>query len=102
MLQDMHAPVNDRRMRLDSIQRDMAAALSNRVAGGKAKLAGLSAGLHAMSPLKVLGRGYAIAKSSSGVVTSVSQLDLGEEVDVMLADGALHCRINGKEERTWQ
>ena len=102
MLQDMRAPIDDRRMRLDSIQRDMAAALERKTKNGRMALARLSAGLHAMSPLKVLGRGYAIAKGESGVVSSVAQTAAGEKIDVMLADGVLRCQINDKEERTWQ
>lgn len=102
MLQDMRAPIDDRRMRLDSIQRDMAAALERRIKNIRMELAKLSAGLHAMSPLKVLGRGYAIAKGESGVVSSVAQTAAGEKIDVMLADGVLRCQINDKEERTWQ
>lgn len=102
MLQDMRAPIDDRRMRLDSIQRDMAAALERKTKNGRMKLAKLSAGLDAMSPLKVLGRGYAIAKGESGVVSSVAQTAAGDNIDVMLADGVLRCQINDKEERTWQ
>lgn len=102
MLRDMKAPIDDRRMRLDSIQRDLAAALERGVKTGRVRLAELSAGLHAMSPLKVLSRGYAIARGESGVVASVAQAEPGEKLEVMLADGVLHCQINDKEERTWQ
>ena len=102
MLRDMRAPIDDRRMRLDSIQRDMAVALERGVKTGKARLAGLSSGLYAMSPLKVLGRGYAIAKKDGGVISSVAKISAGENIDVMLTDGVLRCQVNDKEERTWQ
>lgn len=102
MLRDMRAPIDDRRMLLDSMQRRMAAALERKTKSGHVKLARLSAGLHAMSPLKVLGRGYAITKDQTGVVSSVAQVGVGEHLDVMLADGVLHCQVNDKEERTWQ
>lgn len=102
MLQDMRAPIDDRRMLLDSMQRRMAAALDQQTKSGRVKLARLSAGLHAMSPLKVLGRGYAIAKGESGVVSSVEQAAPGANLDVMLSDGVLHCQVYGKEERSWQ
>ncbi len=102
MLQDMRAPIDDRRMLLDSLQHRMAIALERKTKHGRMELTKLSAGLHAMSPLKVLGRGYAITKGESGVVTSVTQTAAGEKLDVMLADGVLHCQVNEKEERTWQ
>lgn len=102
VLRDMHVTFDDRRLRLDSIQRDMVSALERQVKNGRTRLAGLSAGLHAMSPLRVLGRGYAIAKGGCGVISSVSQVTAGDKIDVMLADGVLYCQAEDKEERTWQ
>lgn len=102
MLQDMRAPIDDRRMRLDSLQRDLSEALENRVKQGRMKLTGLSAGLHAMSPLKVLGRGYAVAKNEQGVISSVKQTQSGDRLQVMLSDGVMDCLVEQKEERTWQ
>lgn len=102
MMKDMRAPINDRRMKLDSIQRDISAALERQVKQGRMKLTGLSSGLHAMSPLKVLGRGYAIAANEKGVIASVAQVEAEEKIDVMVSDGVLHCRVDHKEERTWQ
>lgn len=102
MLLDMSAPINDRYMRLDSIRRDISAALNEQIKLRRMKLAGLSSGLNAMSPLKVLGRGYALAKSENGVITSVTQIGAEEKLEVLLSDGVLHCQVKDKEERTWQ
>lgn len=102
MLRDMRAPIDDRRMRLDGLQRDMCITLERKMTNGRTKLAQLSAGLHAMSPLNVLSRGYAIAKGQTGILKSVAQVERHEEIDVMLSDGVLHCQIADKEERTWQ
>ena len=102
MLRDLRAPIDDRRMLLDSLQRRMAIALERKTKSCRMELGKYSAGLHAMSPLKVLGRGYAIAKGGAGVVSSVTQTAAGENIDVMLADGVLHCQVYDKEERTWQ
>lgn len=102
MLLDMRAPINDRYMRLDSIRRDISAALKEQIKWRRMKLAGLSSGLYAMSPLKVLGRGYALAKSEDGVIASVTQIGVEEKLEVLLSDGVLHCQVKDKEERTWQ
>jgi exodeoxyribonuclease VII large subunit len=102
MLQDMRAPIDDRRMKLDSIQRDLSAALEQKIKQGRMKLTGLSSGLHAMSPLKVLGRGYAVARNEAGVISSVTQTQPGENIRIMLSDGELNCQVDHKEERTWQ
>lgn len=102
MLRDLRAPIQDRRMLLDSVQRQLAGALRNQIKTRRMAMAGLSAGLDAMSPLKVLGRGYAIARNEGGVVSSVAQTAPGEELSVMVADGTLRCRVTEKEERSWR
>ena len=52
-----------------------------------------------MSPLKVLGRGYAMAQSEDGtVLRSVQQVNVGDKVSVQLAEGTLHCTVNEKGE----
>jgi len=102
MLCDMRAPIDDRRMRLDGLLRDMTIAMERTIINGGTKLAGLSAGLHAMSPLNVLSRGYAIAKGQTGILKSAAQVECGENIDVILSDGILHCQTVDKEERIWQ
>ena len=55
--------------------------------------------LDAMSPLKVLARGYAMAQKDSGeVVRSVNQVELGERITVSLSDGKLSATVMNKEE----
>ena len=102
MLRDMRAPIQDRRLLLDSDQRRLAMALDRQIKARRTALARLSAGLDAMSPLKVLGRGYAIARKGDLVLTSVRQAEPGEPLEIMLSDGVLRCRTEEKEERTWQ
>ncbi len=102
VLRDGMAPINDRRLHLDSVQRAMAEAVLSRIKTGRMTLVGFAAALEALSPLKVLGRGYAIAKQGSNVVGSVLQAEPLDELDVLLSDGVLHCQVTGKENRTWQ
>ena len=60
--------------------------------GQQAALA--AARLHDLSPLAVLGRGYAIARTEDGaVVKSVEAAPPGTAVDVAVADGVLACRV---------
>jgi len=55
--------------------------------------------LDAMSPLKVLTRGYAISQKEDGtLLRSVSQVDLGERITVSLSDGTLSATIMGIKE----
>ncbi len=59
----------------------------------------VTAKLDAMSPLKVLTRGYAMAQKSDGtVVKSASQVELGENIALRLGQGRVKCTVMGKEE----
>ena len=55
--------------------------------------------LDAMSPLKVLARGYAVATDADGtVLRSAEKVQPGDPVRVQLQDGALHCTVNNRED----
>ena len=55
--------------------------------------------LDAMSPLKVLTRGYSMAQTDGGeVLRSVRQVELGERIRVSLSDGSLTATVMGKKE----
>lgn len=59
-----------------------------------------TARLDAMSPLKVLTRGYAMAQTQDGsVLKSVTQVELGERIDVTFSDGKLSATVMEKKER---
>lgn len=55
--------------------------------------------LDAMSPLKVLARGYSMAQTQHGeLLRSVSQVELGERIHIMLHDGSVSATVMHKEE----
>ena len=55
--------------------------------------------LDAMSPLKVLTRGYSMAQTEKGeVLKSVAQAELGERITVSLSDGQLFATVMDKKE----
>lgn len=59
------------------------------------RTARLAAALDAMSPLKVLGRGYAIARKEDGtLLTKVAQADVDERFELRVSDGSLRCRVD--------
>lgn len=123
-LQNGKAPIQDRRLAVDALRRRMGLALGHdaekarqrldaqrgrlplalkhRTAEQRGRLGRLSAGLDALSPLKVLGRGYAIARRGEDVVSSIAQAEPGDKLEVLVSDGTLSCVIEGKEERTWR
>ena len=59
----------------------------------------LTAKMDAMSPLKVLTRGYAIAEKTDGtVIKSVNDINRGESFHVRLKDGSIAAEVSAKEE----
>ena len=61
----------------------------------KQKFISLTAKLDAMSPLKVIMRGYAMAQDANGnVIRSVIQAQKGEKIKVIVNDGSIFATIN--------
>jgi len=70
------------------------------IAVRKQKYIAAAAKLDAMSPLKVLIRGYSMTRREDGtVVRSVSQVEPGERVRISLEDGTLRATVMNKEAR---
>lgn len=54
--------------------------------------------LDAMSPLKVLSRGYAMAQNQGGeVLRSVKQVEPGDQIAIRVSDGRISARVMNKE-----
>ncbi|MBQ1351932.1 MAG: hypothetical protein IIY71_04335, partial [Oscillospiraceae bacterium] len=86
--------VEEKRLLLDFMCRRWAEAMEHMVFSAKSDLTKQAAQLHALSPLGVLGRGYAIAKKSSGdVITSSRQLQAGEHLHLSFAEGEALCQV---------
>lgn len=93
MLRDPMVWVKDRRTALENCQKGLEQGLKSALGEQKTRFAFLAASLDALSPLKVLGRGYAIAKSERGVVTSVKEVSAGDELVVQVTDGTFNCQV---------
>ncbi len=86
-------------MRLDILTRRFSAAAAQQLAGADRSLAAAAAKLDALSPLKVMGRGYAISYDGEGrVLTSVKQTKKDDMLRMCLADGTLRCQVTAIEE----
>ncbi len=87
------ACINDRRLLLDRQAERLEGLASARLSRERGRFAALATGLDAMSPLKVLGRGYAVAQRDGTVLKSVKTVKAGERVDLRLSDGSLACDV---------
>ncbi len=58
-----------------------------------------AAKLDALSPLKVLGRGYAMVTREEAVIRETAQLKPGDAISVSLSDGTAQCTVNTVQRR---
>lgn len=83
--------INDRRLLLDYTHRRLVTASGNLLARQRESFVRLTAKLDAMSPLKVLSRGYSMATKSDGtLVKSVRDVTAGESLQIGLSDGTIN------------
>ena len=95
VMTDQTAYVQDRRMELLHVQRRLGDLAGTLVSRRRERFSALAASLDAMSPLKVLGRGYAMARSESGaVLKSYRDVSAGDHVSVTLGEGGFSCTVD--------
>ena len=59
-----------------------------------------TAKLDAMSPLKVLSRGYAMVQTETGqILRSVQNVSLDDSIRITLEDGVLHATVHDLKEQ---
>ena len=87
--------VRNRQMRLDMLTSALNSAYRREYDKSSAGLQTLVSRLEALSPLKVLSRGYAIAVKEDRVVTSVEHLSEGDALTLRFTDGTADCMITG-------
>ena len=91
---DHLAYVEDRRMALVHLQQRLGDLAGGTLARKRQRFASLSASLDAMSPLKVLGRGYAVARKESGqILKSWRDAAPGDRLAVTLGEGGLTATV---------
>lgn len=99
-LTDPENCLQDRRMLLVFQQRRLTAGLSAALARQQRRVSAAAASLDALSPLKVLGRGYSIARTDDGaVISSVTQTQPDMHFCLCLSDGEISCRTERKDEK---
>ena len=96
ILRNPAAAVQDKRMELDLLHRKLTGLAQADLARRRQQFAALAASLDALSPLKVLGRGYSVAQDTTGqLLRSIEQTEVGQAITVTLGDGSLDCTVDG-------
>ena len=100
VLQNPMAYIDTKQAELDFMRDKLIANADRVIAEKKNEYIRLAAALDAMSPLKVIGRGYSITARQDGeIVRSIDDVAENEKIRIMLCDGILNCRIEEKESR---
>ena len=94
VMRDQMAYVQDQRMELVHLQKRLGDLASALLARKRQRFAALAASLDAMSPLKVLGRGYAMARGADGtILKSWRDVTPGDAVQVTLGEGGFAATV---------
>jgi exodeoxyribonuclease VII large subunit len=101
VLRDAGAYLDDRRMELDHLRDKLVSAMDGELGYKKREEVRLAAALDAMSPLRVLTRGYSVASEESGaIVSSVKTIRKGSRLRLRLSDGSAACAVESIDEES--
>ncbi len=86
---------------LDLLKNRLISAQNQEISRRKQAYIALVSKLDAMSPLKVLTRGYAVTRKETGeIIRSIRQAELGERISIRVSDGSLSATVMDKKEET--
>ncbi len=86
--------IEDKFLQIDNLTKQAEKSFKIKLLAERERLSALAAKLDALSPLKVLARGFAIPIDESGnVIKSAKKLKSGTEFDLKLADGEKACIV---------
>ena len=88
--------LRERKQRLLSVEASVAASIEHRLLRERSEIGRIAASLDALSPLKVLARGYAVATNSDGkAIRSPREVSAGEKLTLRLSEGKLSVKVEG-------
>ncbi len=94
----MKSPGNyfqERKMAIDFLTEKLCGSMDKTVMRSRERFAGLVASLDAMSPLKVISRGYSIVSDSCGkIIKKTGDVGSGEKISVRVEDGNINCTVD--------
>ena len=91
--------LEQRRKSLELLKNRLVSSQAQGIHRAKNRYIGVTAKLDAMSPLKVLTRGYAMAQTEEGsVLKSVSQVNPGDNIKISISDGTLSAAVTEVKE----
>ncbi len=94
--------IDQKRMELDYLRSRLASAGERIVGTSRHGYVRLAAALDALSPLKVLSRGFSVATGRDGrILHSVKDTETGDRIELRLSDGRLGCLVEERKEEEY-
>ena len=85
--------IDSLRIRCDRAVMAMDSAVKNEMAEKSKELSSLCAKLDAMSPLKILARGYSVASRQGRIITDIGDVEKGDMINVRVSGGDIECEV---------
>lgn len=93
VLQNPEKIIENSEMYLDTLNTKINNSFKNNVTECSSNFAMLCSRLEALSPLKVLARGYSIVKNNEIIITDVNDISIGDKITLQLAKGSAKAEI---------
>lgn len=97
VLKDPYEIINIRKLQIDYLSKRFENAAVSKISKAEKELSYLSGKLDAISPLKVLSRGYGAVLKDEKALKSINDINIGDEFSVILSDGKLTAKVENKE-----
>ncbi|MCM3765216.1 exodeoxyribonuclease VII large subunit [Neobacillus niacini] len=91
--------LTEAKKQLERTQKDMNRAMQQTLGKKQTDFDRIISTLQALSPLKIMERGYSVAyTSNNGLIKSVNQVKVSDQVQIQLSDGSLFCKVENIKE----
>ncbi len=85
---------DSRQLLLDHLFEKLILSVRNSINTNESNFTQIASKLDALSPLKVMGRGYLFAKNKNdNIIKSVNDLSIGDTINLNLSDGSAYCNV---------
>ena len=88
--------IQQREEQLDYLTEKLVMVFATTLKNQQSRLSNAASKLDALSPLKVLSRGYSIAEIDNKPITSINDAEKGDKLTLKLNDGKLVCTVDDK------
>lgn len=93
VIQNPEKIIENSEMYLDTLNTRINNSFKNTVTECSSDFAMLCSRLEALSPLKVLARGYSIVKNNESIITDVNDITIGDKISLQFAEGSAKAEI---------